>query len=150
MLCLPRERWYSEVRGMTLSDDVRAFLEEKRFAVLATINADGSPQQTIMWYELQGDEIMMNTRDGRVKAGNFRRDPRASICVEDGYRGVTIQGTIRLIEDAETAQADIRRLAVLNHGLVKGNAMAHNSFATQRRLTIRLPIEHVIPHGFDE
>lgn len=135
---------------MTLSDDVRAFLKEKRFAVLATINVDGSPQQTVMWYELQGDEIMMNTRDGRVKAGNFRRDPRASICVEDGERAVTIQGTIRLIEDAETAQADIRRLAVLNHGSEKGNVMADNSFARQRRMTIRLPIEHVIPHGFDE
>ena len=135
---------------MTLSDDVRAFLKEKRFAVLATINADGSPQQTIMWYELQGDEIMMNTRDGRVKAGNFRRDTRASICVEEGYRGVTIQGTVRLNEDPETAQADIRRLAVLNHGPKEGNAMAENTFAKQRRLTIRLPIERVIPHGFDE
>ena len=135
---------------MTLSDDVRAFLQEKRFAVLATINADGAPQQTIMWYELQGDEIMMNTRDGRVKAGNFRRDPRASICVEDGYRGVTIQGRVRLEEDPEVAQADIRRLAVLNHGPEEGNAMADTSFARQRRLTIRLPIEHVIPHGFDE
>jgi PPOX class probable F420-dependent enzyme len=135
---------------MTLSEDVRTFLEEKRFAVLATINADGAPQQTIMWYELQGDEIMMNTRDGRVKARNFRRDPRASICVEDGYRGVTIEGSVRLIEDPETTQADIRRLAVLNHGSEKGNAMADKSFARQRRLTIRLPIEHVIPHGFDE
>jgi PPOX class probable F420-dependent enzyme len=135
---------------MTLSADVRAFLKEKRFAVLATINEDGSPHQTIMWYELQGDEIMMNTRNGRVKAGNFRRDPRASICVEDGDRGVTIQGTVRLVEDSQTAQADIRRLAVLNHGPEEGNAMAENTFAKQRRLTIRLPIEHVIPHGFDE
>jgi PPOX class probable F420-dependent enzyme len=135
---------------MTLTDAVRAFLKEKRFAVLATINADGTPQQTIMWYELQGDEIMMNTRDGRVKAGNFRRDPRASICVEDGYRGVTIQGTVRLEENPGIAQADIRRLAVLNHGPEKGNAMADTSFARQRRLTIRLPIEHLIPHGFDE
>jgi len=135
---------------MTLSDAVRAFLQEKRFAVLATINADGAPQQTIMWYELQGDEIMMNTRDGRVKVGNFRRDPRASICVEDGERGVTIQGTARLVEDPVIAQADIRRLAVLNHGPEEGAAMAENTFAKQRRLTIRLPIEHVMPHGFDE
>src|SRR6476619_1115701 len=124
----PCGRQRIEVFCMTLSADVRAFLKEKRFAVLATINADGSPQQTIMWYELQGDEIMMNTRDGRVKAGNFRRDPRASICVEDGYRGVTIQGAVRLGEDSETAQADIRRLAVLNHGLEEGNAMAENTF----------------------
>jgi PPOX class probable F420-dependent enzyme len=135
---------------MKLSDDVRAFLKEKRFAVLATINPDGAPHQTVMWYELQGDEIMMNTRGGRVKTANFRRDPRASVCVEDGYLGVTIQGTVRLEEDPEIAQADIRRLAVLNHGLEKGNAMAANTFATQRRLTIRLPIEHVIPHGFAE
>lgn len=135
---------------MTLTDAVRAFLQEKRFAVLATINPDGSPQQTIMWYELQGDEILMNTRDGRVKSGNFRRDPRASICVEDGYRGVTIQGRARLVEDPQTAQADIRRLAVLNHGPEEGNSMADTSFAKQRRITIRLPIEHVIPHGFDE
>lgn len=135
---------------MTLSDAVRSFLQERRFAVLATINADGTPQQTIMWYELQGDEIMMNTRDSRVKAGNFRRDPRASICVEDGYRGVTIQGTVRLEANPEIAQADIRRLAVLNHGPEEGNAMADTSFATQRRLTIRLPIERLIPHGFDE
>jgi PPOX class probable F420-dependent enzyme len=135
---------------MTLTDAVRAFLKEKRFAVLATINADGTPQQTIMWYELQGDEIMMNTRDGRVKSGNFRRDPRASICVEDGYRGVTIQGTVRLEENPGIAQADIRRLAVLNHGPEKGNEMADTSFARQRRLTIRLPIEHLIPHGIDE
>ena len=56
----------------------------------------------------------------------------------------------RLVEDPETAQADIRRLAVLNHGPEEGNAMAENSFAKQRRLTIRLPIEHVMPHGFDE
>ena len=135
---------------MKLADDVRAFLKEKRFAVLATINPDGSPHQTVMWYELQGDEIMMNTRGGRVKTANFQRDPRASICVEDGYLGVTIQGTVRLEEDPEIAQADIRRLAVLNHGPEKGNAMAANTFARQRRLTIRLPIEHVIPHGFDE
>ena len=39
----------------SLSDKARAFLEEKRFAVLATINQDGTPQLTTMWYELQGD-----------------------------------------------------------------------------------------------
>jgi PPOX class probable F420-dependent enzyme len=135
---------------MKLSDAARSFLEEKRFAVLATINADGTPQQTIIWYELQGDEIMMNTRDGRVKANNLRRDPRASICVEDGYRGVTILGAVQLNADQEIAQADIRRLAVMNHGPEKGAAMADNNFSAQRRLTIRLPIERLVLYGFDE
>src|SRR4051794_492288 len=135
---------------MPLSADVRAFLEERRYAVLATINADGTPQQTIIWYELQGDEILMNTREGRVKARNLRRDPRASLCVEDGEHGVTIAGAAQLNDDPQTAQADIRRLAVLNHGFAAGNAVADERFAQQKRLTIRLPITRVIPYGFDE
>ena len=53
-------RTTSERKGkIVLDEKVRAFLEEKRFAVLATIKRDGSPQQTVMWYELQGDQIMM-------------------------------------------------------------------------------------------
>ena len=31
-----------------LREDVRTFLEEERFAVLATVNANGSPQQTVV------------------------------------------------------------------------------------------------------
>ena len=33
---------------LQLSDDVRTFLEEPRFAVLATLNANGGPQQTVV------------------------------------------------------------------------------------------------------
>ncbi len=37
---------------------MRTFLEEKRFAVLATINPTGAPQLTVMWYLLDGDEFI--------------------------------------------------------------------------------------------
>ncbi|MGI9253224.1 MAG: pyridoxamine 5'-phosphate oxidase family protein, partial [Thermomicrobiales bacterium] len=33
-----------------LTPAIRAFLDEPRFAVLATVNADGILQQTVMWY----------------------------------------------------------------------------------------------------
>ena len=82
-----------------LTPDARAFLSEVRFAALATINKDGSPQQTTMWYELDGDTILMNTAAGRIKYRNLVRDPRASICVVDGYRWVTISGHIELNDD---------------------------------------------------
>jgi predicted pyridoxine 5'-phosphate oxidase superfamily flavin-nucleotide-binding protein len=55
-----------------LKPDVRAFLDEKRFAVLATVDADGSPQQSVMWYQIEEDHVMMNTASGRVKARNLR------------------------------------------------------------------------------
>lgn len=134
---------------MTLSPMVRAFLEEPHFAVLATINRDGSPQQTVVWYELQGDEIVMNTARGRVKDRNLRRDRRVSICVVDGYRAVTITGRAQLDDEQAVAQADIARLAIRYDGPDEGARQAA-TFRKQVRITLRVPIEHVVPHGFDQ
>lgn len=117
---------------------------EKRFAVLATINRDGTAQLTTMWYELQGDEVMMNTADGRVKAHNLRRDPRIAICVENGYSYITLSGTARLDDDQAIAQADIKRLALRYHNPEKAEQMVRDSFAKQHRITIRMAIERVV------
>jgi PPOX class probable F420-dependent enzyme len=130
-----------------LTPAIRAFLEEKRFAVLATVAAGGAPQQTVMWYLLEDDHVLMNTARGRVKDHNLRRDPRASICIEDGYRYVTIEGSIEMVADQEVAQADIVRLAIRYHGQAKGEAMA-SSFGQQQRVTLHLSIRHVIANGF--
>ena len=82
----------------TLSPAARAFLEEPRFCVFADIGRDGVPHQTVLWYELQGDEIMMNTARGRAKDRNLHRDARASFCVEDGRRYVTIGDSLAFVE----------------------------------------------------
>ena len=127
-----------------LEDKVRAFLDRPRFAVLATINPDGTPKQPVLWYELQGDEIMMNTKRGRIKDLNLVRDPRLSFCVEDGYKYVTLTGTATLIDDQEVAQADIRSLAIRYHGAAKGEEQARRLFSKQERITIRLHIDRVV------
>lgn len=129
---------------MTLSKEAREFLAGPRFGALATINEDGTAQQTAMWYELQRDEILMNTRVGRRKERNLRRDPRCSLCVVDGYSYVTVSGRVRLIDDQATAQADIRRLAIRYDGPESGERQARDHFSRERRVTIRLSIEHVI------
>ncbi len=134
---------------MQLRDDVRAFLEEERFGVLGTVNADGSPQQTVMWYELRGDTIVMNTKRGRKKDRNLVRDPRASLCIEDGFRYVTLDGTIETIEDQVTAQADIAALARRYHDAGKAEEMAREVFAPQERITLLLHVDRVDVHGFD-
>ena len=127
-----------------ISDAVRRFLEGKRFAVLATIARDGTPHQTVMWYELRGDTIMMNTAVGRLKATQLRRDARASVCVPDGYSYVTISGVVSLDDDPHTAQNDIRALAIRYHGEEQGNRQADEMYSKQQRVTIYLPIQHVI------
>lgn len=132
-----------------LTDRARRFLEEHRFAVLATINPDGTPQQSPIWYELQGDEIMMNTRRGRVKDRNLRRDPRCSICVEDGYTWLSIGGSARLIDDPESAQADIKHLSIINHGEEIAQQQVADQFSREERVTIRLSIDHVMGENLD-
>ncbi len=129
-----------------LTPDVRAFLSEVRFASLATINKDGTPQQSAMWYDLDGDTILMNTAAGRVKQRNLARDSRASICVVDGYRFVTVTGTVELDDDQTVAQADIKRLAIRYDGPEEGEKQARERFSKQHRITIRLKIEHVVEH----
>lgn len=133
-----------------LGERVREFLEEPRFAVLSTINPDGMPQQTVMWYRLDGDAVVMNTARGRKKDRNLLRDRRVSICVEDGYRYVTIAGEVELIEDRATAQADIQALAARYHGDARAEEMMRELFSRQERITLRLPVTRVDAHGFEE
>lgn len=127
-----------------LSAAAQAFLNEPRFAVLSTLNPDGTAQLTVMWYALEGDEILMNTKADRKKDQNLRRDPRIAICVEDGYRYVTISGRARLIDDQPTAQADIQRLAGRYHPPEKVAQMMRDLFGKEQRVTIRLAIKEVI------
>ena len=137
---------------MELRDDVRAFLQEERFAVLGTINESGSPQQTVMWYEVRGergDTIVMNTKRGRRKDRNLLRDPRASICVEDGYRYVTIEGTIETNDDQGIAQADIAALALRYHGPEEAAELVRTTFSSQERVSLLLSIGRIEVHGFD-
>ena len=131
---------------MEIPAAVRAFLEERRFCVLATVNPDGTPQQTVMWYTLHGDTIMMNTAEGRVKASNLRHDPRVSICVEEGYTYVTVHGRAQLIDDPETAQRDIAELAVRYNGPDKARSQIEE-FRKQVRITMLVPVERLISSG---
>jgi PPOX class probable F420-dependent enzyme len=127
----------------TLSENARAFLNEKRFAVLATLNQDGTAQQTTMWYLLDGDTIVMNTKAGRLKERNLRREPRISICVEDGYSYVTISGTVELIDDPEIAQRDIHRLATRYHGEEQAAKQVAEQFSKEQRVTLHLKCDRV-------
>ena len=75
---------------MALTEEQRAFLEAPRFAVAATISTDGLPHQTVVWYALDGDEeLVLSTPRGSLKHRHLLRDPRLSVCVEEGFRYVT-------------------------------------------------------------
>jgi PPOX class probable F420-dependent enzyme len=133
---------------MELSQEVRTFLNERRFGVLSTINRDGSPQQTVMWFMLDDQRIVMNTRRGRKKDRNLLRDNRASLCIEDELKYVTIGGIIAIDEYRQRGQETIRALATRYDGPRRAEELMESDFRHQHRVTFLMSIDHVDVHGF--
>ena len=81
--------------------DVQKALEGRVTAVLATVNPDGSPLATPMWYVHDATGIGMVSIDGLRKIRNLRRDPRVSVVVETGaptgLQCVIVQGTAEFL-----------------------------------------------------
>jgi PPOX class probable F420-dependent enzyme len=80
-----------------LSEKARALIARPVLASLATLNPDGSPQITPLWVDLDGDDVVFNTAQGRKKARNLERDARVAVTVidpDDQYNVVAFQGTV--------------------------------------------------------
>ncbi len=129
---------------MTLSQELRDWLTATlRFPVLATIAPNGLPSQSTIWFALdpaREDTILMNTRIGRRKERHLRRDPRASLCFNDGYDYVTLEGSVELDDDRERSLEDIRALA-------RRYRSDPARFDGQERVTVRLHVERVHRHS---
>jgi PPOX class probable F420-dependent enzyme len=59
-----------------LSRELRDLIESGPMAHLSTINADGSPQVTVIWIGLDGDDLVSAHMSRHVKLRNIERDPR--------------------------------------------------------------------------
>lgn len=130
--------------GAVLSDRAQAFLQEVHFAVLSTINKDGTPQLTTMWYLLDDDgRIVMNTQVHLQKAKNLRRDPRVALCIQDGSRSVSINGTIEISDDQETIRRDLRRLVERYKQDEETRQEYIAIYTQQQRIALRLRCEKV-------
>ncbi len=96
-----------------LSSQARDLIARPVLASLATLNADGSPQISPLWIDVDGDNVVFNTAQHRVKARNVQRDPRVAVTVidpEDQYNVVVFWGTVVEIT-TEGADAHIDWLA---------------------------------------
>src|SRR3984885_6263872 len=65
--------------GIRLSQSATGLIDGRNYAVLATVNADGSPQTSVLWIGRDGDDLLFSTVEGRVKHRNMVRDPRGSV-----------------------------------------------------------------------
>ncbi|MCH8266240.1 MAG: PPOX class F420-dependent oxidoreductase [Acidobacteria bacterium] len=66
-----------------LPDTIKQFLTLRAYGHVVTRNQDGSPQMSMVWMDVDGNEVLFNTAEGRVKPRNLRRDPRILISVQN-------------------------------------------------------------------
>jgi len=69
-----------------LPDSAKAVVTSGRLAHLATINPDGSPQVTLAWVGLDGEDLLIATMPDQRKIKNMRRDPRVTLSIETSDR----------------------------------------------------------------
>lgn len=96
-----------------IPDSFKDLLQKKAFATLATVNADGTPQVTPVWFDYDGTHIRFNTARGRVKDRNLRRNPAVALAVMDPdnpYRYLQVRGRVAEVTEAG-ADAHIDALA---------------------------------------
>jgi PPOX class probable F420-dependent enzyme len=88
--------------AISFSDATLRLLDGRNYAVLATVNADGSPQTSAMWVGRDGDDLLFSTVEGRVKHKNLLRDPRVSVTVLDAAdpeNYVELRGRVTMTPD---------------------------------------------------
>ena len=81
--------------------EVARFAEQPLLAILSTVNRDGSPQSTPVWYMYDQGRFKVTSRGDRVKVRNIRRDPRVSLVVIDTAANgdpLAASGTAEVVE----------------------------------------------------
>jgi PPOX class probable F420-dependent enzyme len=81
-----------------LSEGQASFLhDEPNLAVVAALRADGTPHQTPVWVDYDGEHVLLNLTTGRTKSRYLERNPRVSVLIldrNDVFRWLRVDGTV--------------------------------------------------------
>jgi PPOX class probable F420-dependent enzyme len=83
--------------ALSIPAEVRALLDAPNYVHLATLRADGSPRNHVVWVGLEGEHVLICTSDVTWKAKDMRREARVALSVidrADPYRMAMLQGRV--------------------------------------------------------
>jgi hypothetical protein len=129
----------------SISPAVRDYLTAPpRHATLVTLGPQGDPHLTVIWFALDGDAILVNSRVGRRWPTELAADPRCAMTVIDhdidAELYVVMQAQAMVVATGDQALADIRSLARRYGG-------DPENFAGQSRISFHLRPTSVVVHG---
>jgi PPOX class probable F420-dependent enzyme len=132
-------------KSSALPHGIRRFLETPRYATIATLLPDGAPHQAVVWYGLEGDGLIINSRRGRRWPANLERDPRISLAVDDDAdpeHWVGLRGVAEVIRTGPPALLDIQALARRYDG-------DPDEYVGQERVTFLIHVHRTFEYGDD-
>ncbi|HKH88659.1 MAG TPA: PPOX class F420-dependent oxidoreductase [Acidimicrobiales bacterium] len=83
--------------SQVLTESAKQLLREPVLAHIATVDGKGRPKISPVWVDVEGDDVLFNTAEGRVKARNLRSNPNVAVSVADPadpHRVVALSGTV--------------------------------------------------------
>jgi PPOX class probable F420-dependent enzyme len=95
----------TDIDDHVLPESVRGIIDGPHLSILATTDADGKPQTSVIYIKREGDDILFSTIRGRRKTTNMLRDSRVNLLVQSlpvlGPNYATISGTVDLLDDPD-------------------------------------------------
>ena len=125
--------------SIPIPQPLRSLLEDKAFGHVVTVAATGRPRVTMVWMDVDGDEVLFNTADGRKKVQDLRRDPRVIVSIQDPNNPqayAVFHGKARIT--AEGARAHIDKLAKRFLGIDQ-----YPGPPGETRLMVRISVERI-------
>jgi PPOX class probable F420-dependent enzyme len=126
-----------------LTEEHVRLLKGRNFASVATVGADGLPQVTPNWVDWDGEHVLINTAEGRVKPRNIREHPVITVCVvnhDNPYQYLAITGPAEISEDG--AEEHINELSHRYFG------RDYDYVDGEKRLIVRVRPRRVFARGF--
>jgi PPOX class probable F420-dependent enzyme len=99
---------------LPLPAEVDAFLRCPNPAVVASLRPNGSPHTAATWYLWEGERLLLNMDESRLRLRFMRRDPRVALTAlgeASWYRHVSLLGRVAAIVEDKNLE-DIDRLAI--------------------------------------
>ena len=131
------------------SEEMTQFISEQKSLQVATLNKDGTPHLSTLWFGIVDDEIVFETYTKSQKIVNLHRDSRIALLLEDGLeyeklRGVTINGTAELYSQPEDVQKYAAAVIFRNHGIDLADASNAAAALANKRTAVVVKAEKII------
>ena len=133
-----------------MEGEIVALLDECKSLQVATLDKDGAPHLTTVWFAYQDGTYLFETYGKSQKVVNMRRDPRVALLAEQGteyseLRGVSVQGQAEIVDAGEPLQRLMQVIVARNHKALDSAEVAKVAASmAEKRVVVSVRPDRVI------